>query len=229
MNVTVIVPWRGTDPARLRAHEHVTTRLREMLPDADHTEADDRSRELFSRAGSRNLGVAQAVDADVVVVCDADTIPQREPLLAAIRAAHNDGVLHTPYTRFRGLTEAGTAAYLAGRPADECDAELDWLWSFGGVFVIRPAAWFDAGGMDERFHGWGAEDLAFSRAAETLLGPTRRHPGIITHLWHPTSPPADATWALADRYARATGDPAATRALIAERNPVMTWPSRSSS
>lgn len=226
MTVAVVVPWRDTHPDRARSHTVVREHLRWLLPDALHIDADDGS-QTFSRAGSRNHGVhlAEQACADVVVVCDADTIPLRDPhrvpLLEAIEQAA-DGLLHMPYAQFLGLTEHGSSEYLGGRPARECEVELDYAYSVGGVFVIRPDAWRTTGGMDERFTAWGCEDKAFRRAADTLLGPTVTHPGTIVHLWHPPAqrcgtPENDAVWALADRYAAAEGDMEAMRALIAER------------
>jgi len=95
--------------------------------------------------------------------------------------------------------------------------------STGGVLVIRPDAWALAGGMDERFTGWGCEDSAFLAAADTLLGPSVRHPAQIVHLWHPTAdtpgPGRDANYELLRRYRAAEGDVPAMRALIAERAP----------
>ena len=73
--------------------------------------------------------------------------------------------------------------------------------------------------------GGVCEDKAFAIAADTLLGPTQRHEGTITHLWHPPaqrvgSAEHDAVWALAERYAAAEGDPEAMRALIKEHDRV---------
>lgn len=223
MRVAAVIPWRPGDPHRERAYQEVSRRLAQMLPDAVVFTADS-GHDRFNRAASRNLGVtlARSAGADVVVLCDADTIPQPSPLTAAITGAAQDGRLHTPYTRFWGLTEQGTRDYLAGVDPLQCGCDLDYAYSVGGVFVITPIAWERAGGMDERFTAWGAEDMAFRLAADTLLGPTRRHTGMIVHLWHPpaarTGTPAnDAVWELAARYRAAEGDPDAMRALIAER------------
>lgn len=222
MTTAVVIPWRPGTPERNANHSVVRAHVTALLPDAVHLDVDS-GRTPFSRAGSRNEGVrvAQHAGADVVVICDADTLVEPEPLHAAIAAAA-DGMLHLPYTWYRGLTQAGTADHIAGRPAAECPAELEHQWATGGVLVMTPAAWWQAGGMDERFQGYGFEDAAFRIAADALLGPTAKHDGTITHLWHPSevghgSPQHIANGQLCQRYVDATGNPDAVRALIAER------------
>jgi hypothetical protein len=223
--VAVVIPWRPGSVERNAHHDTVRAHLHALLPEAAHLDVDS-GHTLFSRAGSRNAGVRQAAaaGADVVVLCDADTLPEDEALHAAIDAA-GDGRLHLPYSWFRGLSQDGTAAYLAGAPAADCPADLEHQWSTGGVLVITPAAWWQAGGMDERFTGWGMEDAAFRIAADALLGPTVRHAGTITHLWHPPesnlgSPQHIANGQHCQRYVEATGKPDEIRALITERAPL---------
>ncbi|MGW2048557.1 glycosyltransferase family 2 protein [Streptomyces sp. NPDC001858] len=223
MTVAAVIPWRPGSPERNAHHETVRAHLAGLLPDAIHLDADS-GHDPFSRAGSRNEGVrqAQTAGADVVVICDADTLVEPEPLRAAIAAA-GDGVMHLPYAWYRGLSVDGTAQHLAGAPADECPADLAHQWATGGIIVIQPAAWWRAGGMDERFTGWGMEDAAYRICADALLGPTVRHPGTITHLWHPPesglgSPQHVANGQHCQRYVDVTDDPDALRVLIAEQN-----------
>jgi hypothetical protein len=225
VRVAAVIPWRGGQPDRERHHQTVRAHLRDLLPDAWHIDADS-GHQPFSRAGSRNHGVrlAQDVGAEVVVLCDADTLPEREPLLAAINAAH-DGCLHLPYTLFRGLTPNGTRMFLGGTPGDACEVELETTWSTGGVMVIQPLAWWAMGGMDETFVGWGMEDTAARVACDALLGPTVKHAGTIYHLWHPSeidpsSPLYQANLAHMQRYVAAEGDPEAVRAIVSEFAPV---------
>lgn len=222
MTVAAVIPWRPGSPERNAHHATVRAHLATLLPDAVHLNVDS-GHTPFSRAGSRNEGVrqAQAAGADVVVICDADTLAEPEPLHAAIDGAA-DGVMHLPYTWYRGLSPAGTRAHLAGVEPGHCHAELEHEWATGGIIVIRPDAWWAMGGMDERFTGWGFEDAAARVCADALLGPTVRHPGTITHLWHPPetnlgSPQHIANGKHCQRYVDATGDPDALRALIAER------------
>ncbi|MFB4265320.1 hypothetical protein [Nonomuraea sp. GTA35] len=221
IRVACVIPWRGGHEDRERHHETVRAHLRDLLPDAWHIDSDS-GHEPFSRAGSRNRGVrlAEDVGADVVVLCDADTLPERGPLLLAIEKAQ-DGRLHLPYTRFRGFTQPGTVAYLKGVDPEWCEVDVETDWSVGGVLVIQPGAWWRAGGMDERCVGYGYEDEAFKYAADTLLGPTARHTGTIWHLWHEQqmgvgSPEHTANGQFAARYKAAYGHPEAMRALLAE-------------
>jgi hypothetical protein len=114
-------------------------------------------------------------------------------------------------------------AYLARVRLADCEAELEHEWATGGVLVTRPDAWWKAGGMDERFLGWGFEDAAYRTAADALLGPTVRHEGTIAHLWHPPesnlgSPEHVANGHLCQRYVDAAGHPDVIRGLIAERD-----------
>lgn len=225
VRVAVVIPWRGGHPDRERHHETVRAHLRDLLPDAVHLDVDS-GHAPFSRAASRNLGVKLAQDAecDVVVLCDADTLPEREPLLAAIESAHQDGLLHLPYTHFRGLSQNGTRSYLGGTPGDACEVDLAHDWATGGILCLTPTAWWRAGGMDERMVGYGYEDAAYRIAADALLGPTVKHPGTIWHLWHEQqmglgSPEHTANGELAARYVAAEGNPEAVRPIVAEHNP----------
>jgi hypothetical protein len=222
VTVAVVIPWRAGTAERNAHHDFVRTHLRRLLPDAAHIDVDS-GHASFSRAGSRNEGVrqAEAAGAGVVVLCDADTLPEAQPLHAAIKAAA-DGVLHLPYTWYRGLSQAGTVDYLAGKPAGDCATDWAHEWATGGVLVIQPGAWWAMGGMDESMIGWGFEDTAARVCADALLGPTVKHDGTITHLWHPLesglgSPQHVANGRRMQRYVDATGNPDAIRALIAER------------
>src|SRR5690606_21446003 len=150
---------------------------------------------------------------------------EEEPLREAIAAAGQDGLLHLPYTLFRGLSAEGTlAVYARGVDPHHAPAAETSKRPIGGVWVIRADAWQRAGGMDEGFVAWGFEDDAFHAAAECLLGPVVRHHGVITHLRHE---PAANTRAVSyrqnrarfEQYLRARRNPAAMRALTGAPDP----------
>lgn len=180
--VTVAIPFRPGSLDREIHYDYVKARLAELLPGAEHLTVDVDGQ--FSRARVRNEAVRRA-RGDVVVLCDADTVPEATPLHRAIAGATEDGRLHLPYNQFRGLSAESTlAVYARGLDPHQVPATEVSMRPIGGVWVIRADAWWRAGGMDEKFVGWGFEDDAFHVAANTLLGETVRHAGAITHLYH---------------------------------------------
>lgn len=183
--VVVAIPWRGTSPERQRNFEFVKRWFERHLPEVPILFPDS-GHQPFNRGASRNAGVtlAEASGARVVVLCDADTVPEIEPLKEAIYAASKDDKLHLPYTEFRGLTELGTRRALAGKSMADQSCEDEHSYATGGILVIQPKAYWKAGGHPELV-GWGFEDTIFRICADALLGPTVRHTGTIHHLWHP--------------------------------------------
>lgn len=209
--VTVVLPWRP-QPSRLDAFEAVSSWYRTALPEAEIVTVDSDD-EIFNLSRCRNLGVAGAQaaqgDDEIVVIGDADTIPEIGPLREAVEAARTSGSVHLPYTDYHWLGRSGTAAFRSGTPLDECDFELV-RGACSGVYVTTPATWWSHGGQDERFRGWGFEDAAWYLAHETLLGePPRRHAGAVYALHHETQlregPQYDANAALMGQYRDASG------------------------
>ena len=214
----VVIPWRP-QPSRLAALAAVTSWYGENLEGADIrlVDCDDT---VFNLSQARNIGIAGVDDPDeVVVIGDADTLPERAPLLAAIDGAATSGRVHLPYDEYRWLGASGTAQFAAGSPLELCDFELV-RGACSGVYVTTPRTWASHGGQDERFRGWGFEDAAWYVAHSTLLGePPRREPGRVFALHHVAQPREgeqyDANAALMERYRAASGDPSAMRELTA--------------
>ncbi|MFK0202748.1 hypothetical protein [Streptomyces lavendulae] len=219
MKLMVAIPWRA-EPGRELAHSLVLRQWERVLPEAQVIDVDSGS-EMFSRAGSRNEGVRQAekAGADVVIICDADTLVEEVPLGLAIEGALTSGKVHLPYLVCRSLGVDGTAQYCDNVPLSECDA-IPVHGSCGGVYVTTPSTWWAHGGQDERFRGWGFEDVAWYIAHETLLGEPVRHEGNIYPLNHPVGSKKDSllaeNYAWLVRYEEASVNPEAMRALIAE-------------
>lgn len=112
----------------------------------------------FNLAAARNLGVRKALEAacDVVIVADADTIVSEHSLAAAVQGALGDRRCHLPYLYYHRVV-------LTSPEQDITTAErVRTTFGSGHVYVVRPQAWIDIGGQDERFEVWGVEDLAFT-------------------------------------------------------------------
>lgn len=216
MRFAVAIPYRPN--GQLERQRNFNTVCDHFHPRWPVLQADSAHPE-FNRSASRNAAVEAARSYDAVVICDADFVPPLDAVEAALEGASRDGRLHQPFTEALYLTEPETASWLsAGQLPNRSGADLT-----GGCFVISPESWLEAGGMDERFEGWGGEDDAFRIAAETLLGPRVHHEGVMPHLWHPSAAAFGTqahrgNLALLRRYVQAANNPEAMRALIDERS-----------
>jgi hypothetical protein len=217
---TVVIPWRP-QPSRLAAFTAVTDWYRAHLPEATLVTVDSNDA-IFNLARCRNLGVSGVADEnEVVVIGDADTVPQLEPLLAAIDAAATNGLVNLPYDEYHWLGARGTEQFLAGTAPESSDFELV-RGACSGVYVTTPATWWAHGGQDERFRGWGFEDAAWYVAHETLLGSApQRHPGRVFALHHETQlregPQYDLNAALMQRYRDAAASAESMRQFVFEK------------
>lgn len=57
--------------------------------------------------------------------------------------------------------------------------------AFGGAFFVDKEIYLQAGGENEKFYGWGPEDLERVKRMEILGYPPYRAKGPLFHLWHP--------------------------------------------
>ncbi len=215
----MIIPWREQESRRY-ALRLVQSWYADNLPDALVILADAPG-DPFNLSASRNLGMRMASDADVVILNDADTIPDIAPLRAAIEECQSSGAVHLPYTQYRSLMLLGTQEYLRGVPQEEC-GHLVVDGACSGVYVTTPETWWMHGGQDEHFRGWGFEDAAWLAAHRTLLGMDPvRHEGNVYAFHHEGAvkegPQYEANAARCFHYLEAEGDVEAMRKLVFEQ------------
>ena len=178
---------------------------------------------LWSAAAARNDAAARAGDWDVAVFLDSDIVMfDPQPVQNAVKLASRTGHLVRPHDRCWMFDEAASARLMKTGVKPTSGASLFEGPASGGIVVVPRKLWDLVGGYDERFRGWGYEDLALV-AACWVLGGVERTQGEMHHLWHPTMPDRDeakpeyqACVALHKRY-EAARRPAEMRALIAER------------
>lgn len=234
VNAVVCIPWRDTGcPHRRAAFDYVYKWWRGrgygivVSGGLDHEPPYG----PFNLSAVRNHAAEIAVDdldADVLIFADADTIPEIGAVdRAIVEAWICPGVIY-PHDHYWVLTQQATSSVLAGftpkvppnyprwSPADFA-GEPNRV-SVAGVIVCTVASWEAVGRFDERFEGWGGEDVAFSLMARDVLGRAYRFPGNVWHLWHPrdayttSTTREDLDLLAAYRYAAAQG-PHALRAL----------------
>ena len=189
---TILIPWRGGDPARERNLKFVVDWYRPLgLP---ITLGDSTSGIAFNRGQARNNAAAGAGDWDVALLADADTVAELDVVRTALHMARETGQLIIPHDDFYRLNRYGTIDLIGKR--DFYQGHPSQVWKLcawprveqsmmpSGALVISRSAFEAMGRYDEGFIGWGYEDAAFLQDAQRTIGVTRL-PGKLFHLWHP--------------------------------------------
>lgn len=230
MTVSVLVPFGPGCAYRQQAWTYVRGRY--------ETEHSDWELLEGSCAGDWSKGAALAdaygrATGDVLVLADADSFVAAGTLRRAVAAVEAGTPWVMPHLWVQRLSRRFTAEVLAGaapRRGRNCRQPYRGVMG-GGIVVLLRTAWETVCGIDERFCGWGGEDISFGWALETLVGPPERLDGELWHLWHPHPAPrrrgSPASEALAGRYKDARGNPERMTALTDERR--SQWESMTSS
>jgi glycosyltransferase involved in cell wall biosynthesis len=178
---TCCVPWRPS-PSRLEPFERMRAHWDQFFPGIPMVTGDSDT-EIFSLAQARNTAVEKA-DTDIVVICDADTLPDPDNIKAAV--ANPVGVCW-PFDRYRIID-----AQYVNTPFERL-AELphinawngDGINGVGGCLVTTQDEYWRLGGSPPEFIGWGFEDTAFTAIVATL-SQAIRIPGNIYAFEHNT-------------------------------------------
>lgn len=225
IQTAIVIPWRpsGDRPERQKNFDFLRRYVGQWFGDMPLILADT-PHERFNRGAARNHGVqeAQAMGARTVLLLDADTVPEPYAVREAAYQADHDNKLHIPYTTFKALSQSGTRRAMRGLPMSKQSYDECHDHATGGALVIRPDAYWKAGGHPELV-GWGFEDTIFRITADAILGNSVRHTGFIYHLYHKNewnlgSPEYLANKAVSDEYVAAEGNPVAIRDLISRRD-----------
>jgi Glycosyltransferase like family 2 len=196
VSVAVVIPWsnRGIVPAeRSRALGFVLAYYNECFPGFPLRIATDDGLP-FSRARAVNRAVdSLGDDVDTIVINDADALVPSEQLSEAIEDAQTLAGFVQPFTIYRKLSQEDTEDLQRWQKAlayphyrYEFEQEVTFNQS---VCVVSYAHWMETGGYDERYVGWGYEDLDLEKR---MLVPLRRIEGPLVHLWHPPAEPNPA-------------------------------------
>ena len=221
-DVAVVVPWRDPgDPDRVDAWRWLKQRWQTLHPNWTVVEADCDGPWQKTRALNETI---DQLDCRVLVVADADVTADAGDLEWAVLDAQCYPWV-VPHGQIRRLTRPATRQLYA-QPADvDLDLQAPTIMApytgfpGGGLFVIGRSQWDRAGGMDDTFVGWGAEDEAFALAADTLLGPHVRYDRPLIHLYHDPGlrsrdPSYDANRARWVRYRQLSGNRTAMAELV---------------
>lgn len=214
MSTAVAIPWRTDHGWRERLFDWVLATWQATGLEVCVGVDDPGGPINVSRALNR---ARAATTADVLVVASADHIPDPVAVDNAARAATAHGWAPL-FTSTAGISRAATLDLIEDRPVDVNRHITAQAEVCTALLAVRADVWDSVGGYDERFHGWGCEDVAFRAVLETLhpdppVLPRRR----TIALWHEAAPRDrfEANCELLAPYIASAGDPAAMRAVLA--------------
>lgn len=205
--VVILVPWRTDDGPRAAVWKACKSRWEALFPDWPVYEG--RSPDgPFNRSAAINDAAREAGEWDVAVIIDADVMLKAGNVREAVERAAKTGKVTWAHRRWRGISEEATRRLTRPDPVwaeaalgkggiehSDLDADIDLIvekttpMSWSCCIAIRRDAWDKVGGFDERFAGWGFEDIAFQAATGGLVGWDRVE-GDVLNFWHPRVPGA---------------------------------------
>lgn len=227
--VAIVVPWRPGSPDRERAWEWAERWWKQFDWPIHIVEHEGKA--PFSRSWCINEGARRAWPWDILIAIDADVFTEDpQQVRDGVRVAWETGRLTIPLTVGADLNDRGTRLLVAGQPGWEKQLHKRREVCTSRVWIMRRDLFEVVGGFDERFRGWGHEDVAAFHSMRTLRG-CEQLPGTCYHLWHtPSFPKARRTreWSdgntLVQRYLEADrqGWPALAP-ILAERTAYQRW------
>ena len=133
------------------------------------------------------------VDCTIAGIWDTDVILEWWQIQDAITAVEfGKAVMSFPYNgRFLMFPQNISDLFCLTRSMDllreysENQINTRIPYSFGGAVFINREKYLQAGGENEYFYGWGAEDLERVKRMEILGFPIYRSEGPLFHLFHP--------------------------------------------
>lgn len=214
--MTFVVPFRASSEGRTRNLTIALRALRDATADAPDVEVtvveQDTDTRLagiprrlydthvlladegpYNKSWGVNAGVARSAH-DRICVLDADVLVDRH-VVAAMHAGLVDADVFFPHRTLTWLDEVSTARTVAAvtgandayRIDGSAGRGLSLTTMVGGCLAVRRDFYLEVGGHDERFTGWGGEDIAFYELA-AAHGRIGRGALDMAHLHHARPP-----------------------------------------
>lgn len=239
--ISLLIPFSTTDPQRQANFNWLIEYWKHELPDAEVVIGTSTG-QVFCKGEALNNAVSKS-HGQILAIVDADAYIEGSVLDAAadlmLENLHNN-LWFVPYRRLYRLNEDAAklvtgsdlaAPYRFSRPVSESfisNAEtVRYGNRYGAMMMMFPRqAYNTIRGFDERFKGWGGEDVCLLRALDTLYGKHKTMDADIFHLWHPVygttyeqrrwagQDNGGSNWVLSKEYGKAVGKPSEMAKII---------------
>lgn len=199
--ISLLIPFSSKEQRRRINFKWLLEYWRNELPEAEIIIGKSHSK-IFCKGEALNNAVKRSTG-KVLVILDADAyLPGHVINHAANRILEelDNHLWYVPYRRLYRLTRLATDLILESDPSDplrfpspppydliENTGHLSkYGHRYGAMIMMFPREAYETlGCFDERFKGWGGEDVALLRALDTLYGKHKTTKNDILHLWHP--------------------------------------------
>ncbi len=187
---SIILPFKSDHGHRQENFEYVCNRYQKLMPEIElcigYTDS-----EPFCKAQAINEAARKATG-DIFIIVDVDVVFEPE-LLQQINLHLHVHPWIQPFGFCYLLSKSATNNLLiqdlyAKLSIQPQEGQMVEIKEAGPLMNVMTRECFEAvNGFDERFKGWGWEDVAFAYSLDAICG---RHYTIrekIYHLWHPSS------------------------------------------
>lgn len=199
--ISIIIPFSSDDPVRKATFEWLLKYWEKELPKAEIIVGYSSSG-VFCKGEAMNRAIKKS-RGKVIAILDADAYLEGKVLeycANKILRHMNTKLWFVPYRNLYRLKKGITEKILDSDPSnplrlpsppsnahiENAGHSTQYGRRYGAMCMIFPREAYDTlGCFDERFKGWGGEDIALLRALDTLYGKHKSVKTDILHLWHP--------------------------------------------
>lgn len=199
--ISILIPFSSNNKDRKKNFQWLLDYWKHELPDAEIIVGKSHSK-IFCKNEALNNAVKKSTG-KVLVILDADAyLPGHVINKCADRILEelDNHLWYVPYHHLYRLTRSVSKTILSTNPKNplrlpnhlpDCFIEnvghkSSYGNRYGAMIMMFPREALNAiGCFDERFKGWGGEDIALLRALDTLYGKHKITRNSIMHLWHP--------------------------------------------
>ena len=203
MTVGIVIPFLNSSPDRLDNLYFILKVLKEspikeiivveQVIDKSLIKLDSRFNHILVKSEythiekSRliNIGI-QNLQANFLWMNDVD-ICHQDKFTKVLDCLRDDHIFIKPFKKFILLTKEQTDEFKQNRKLKISGTRIVLNGSGAGSFIFRKKEFIEIGGMDERYIGWGFEDMEFADRAGRIY-PLVEYSNLIgIHLYHEPS------------------------------------------
>ncbi|MDP3066236.1 MAG: galactosyltransferase-related protein [Methanobacteriaceae archaeon] len=200
-NISIILPYKSDNGQHDINFNYVFNRLKEDFPKGEIIVGEDSpGNSSFNRSRAINSGVKKSSN-DIIMIHDVDIILPKENVKQGINSLKTYPMIF-PFWHFWHLPKTLSHKIIAGMKFDYhklLEYNLQEVHpggtNGGGAQIIMKDAFNSIGGYDERFVGWGWEDVLFNFKMKEKYKPDGESDWgkwlpnkNLFHLWHPPAP-----------------------------------------